>query len=117
MRKRASTEPTRHMLTPAHQIVVHTESLNFRRLRGTYRGSGREKTSIGRVRPSRGSRDSVSDKETAVRGGGGGCGGEEYGECVRWGDGERGWRISGGGLADSAEELEGEGEGERRGEA
>ena len=54
------------MLTPAHHAVVHIESLNFLRLRGTYRGSGREKTSTGRVRPSRGSSDSVNDKDTAV---------------------------------------------------
>ena len=80
VRKRIRIDEKTHMPTPAHHTLVHIESLNFLRLRGTYRGSGREKTSTGRVRPSRGRSDSVSDKATAVRGGGAGwyetgCGG------------------------------------------
>jgi len=62
--------------TPASQAAVHIASLCFLRPLGTCRGSGKEKTSRGRDRPSRGSSDSVNDKETGallVAGGRGGC--------------------------------------------
>ena len=35
VKKRMRIEETRHILTPDNQTVVHIESLNFLRLRGT----------------------------------------------------------------------------------
>lgn len=74
VRKRIRMELKKHMLNPAHQAAVHLWSLYFRRPRGTYRGSGNENTSTGRVCPSRGRSDSVSESVGLVRGGGCGCG-------------------------------------------
>jgi hypothetical protein len=78
LRKRRTTEKITHRETPVHQTAVHIESWYFRRRLGMCRGSGRENTSSGLVRPSRGKRDSVRDKETGSRlvvgGGGGGSG-------------------------------------------
>ena len=107
-------EKKRHMPTLAHHAAVHRESLYFRLLLGTNRGSGSVKTSRGRVRPSRGSNDSVRDSATSARGGGGGCGGDSRSD-------RRGRDVaamtSGGGCPESAEDEEGEGDGERSGEA
>lgn len=69
MRKRVRIEKNRHNVKPLHHTAVQMESLYFRRLRDICLGSGSENTSIGRVLPSRGSRDSVRDREV---GGGGG---------------------------------------------
>jgi hypothetical protein len=75
-RKRRRIEKNTHIETPVHQNAVQMESWYFRRRLGMCRGSGREKTSSGLVRPSRGKRDSVRERDTGsllVAGGGGGC--------------------------------------------
>ena len=104
------------MLRPVHQTTVHIESLNFRLPLGTYLGSGSEKTSTGRVWPSRGSSDSVSESAICVGGGGRGC---ESGGCVRGGGGVNGGLSSRGGgcRRDSTEDKDDGGDGERSGEA
>ena len=106
VRMRTRKQEKRHMQSPVSQAAVHAASLYLRRPRGMYRGSGREKTSTGRVRPSRGNRDSVSDGARSNRGGGSGGG-----LCLGG---------VGGGLGmldgEAAEPTE-EGEGERRGDA
>lgn len=56
-------ENTTQTLTPKSHIDVQIESLYFRRPLGVCLGSGSEKTSRGRVRPSRGNNDSVRDKD------------------------------------------------------
>lgn len=58
------TEKRRQNVKLEHQIIVHMESLYFRRALETCLGSGKENTSLGRVFPSRGSKDSVNDDET-----------------------------------------------------
>jgi len=116
VRKRIRKDETRHVETPVNHIAVQIESLYFRRPRGVWRGSGREKTSFGRLCPSRGRRDSVRESEMAARvvsGGGGGGGGG----CCRGGcDSERGEvaikRSAGG---DESEGDDREGDGEREG--
>ncbi|KAI6043335.1 hypothetical protein EDC04DRAFT_3138538 [Pisolithus marmoratus] len=60
--KSKRTEKKRHIATPVHHTIVHDESLNLRRGRDLF-GSGRENTSSGRVVPSLGSSDWVSDRE------------------------------------------------------
>jgi hypothetical protein len=64
-------EKNRHNVRPVHHTIVQAESLNFRRRREICLGSGNENTSMGRVVPSLGRRDSVRDKDI---GGGGGSG-------------------------------------------
>jgi hypothetical protein len=74
-RKRDRTEKNTQIATPVHHIAVHKKSWYFRRRREVCRGSGRENTSSGLVRPSRGKRDSVRERETGsllAAGGGGG---------------------------------------------
>lgn len=78
VRKRMITEKKRQNVRLEHQITVQMESLYFRRALETCLGSGKENTSRGRVFPSRGSNDSVSDDE--ARGGGG----IERNCCWRW---------------------------------
>jgi len=103
-------EQNTHIESPVHQIDIHIASLYFRRPREICRGSGKLKTSSGRVLPSRGSNDSVSDKETAVLGGGGrGCG--DLTDLFK-----AGLRRSAGGVPESAEDEDGTGEGDRRGD-
>jgi len=58
------TENRRQNVRLEHQITVQIESLYFRRALETCQGSGNESTSRGRVFPSRGSNNSVSDGET-----------------------------------------------------
>ena len=70
MRNRMKIEKNRYNDRPVHQTAVHLGSLCFRLRRKKCLGSGNEKISIGRVVPSRGSRDSVRDREV----GGGGKG-------------------------------------------
>ena len=95
----------RQRVTPVHQTAVQAESLYFHFPRRTCRGSGREKTSMGRLWPSLGSRDAVRANEAgSLVGGGGGCLRETLLIC--------GWKISGGGSWDSYDEEEGEGEGD-----
>ena len=108
-------EKKRHVPTLAHHAAVHRESLYFRLLLGTNRGSGSVKTSRGRVRPSRGSSDSVRESAASARGGGGGCGGDSRSD--RRGGRDVAAMMSGGGCPESTEDDEGEGEGERSGEA
>lgn len=101
-------EKKTHTETPVHQNMVQCESLNFRRLRVICRGSGKENTSMGRVVPSLGSSDSVSDKEigSRVREGGGGRG---RGLAERLGM-DLGDIIVGPGEPRDEDEREGEGE-------
>ena len=91
-------EKSRQNVRLEHQITVQMESLYFRRALETCLGSGNEKISRGRVFPSRGSNDSVSDNET--RGGGGMEGWWDC--CWRW---YSGWwdRMSRGGEPSSLE--------------
>ena len=61
--KSRKMEKNTQRVTDPSQSVVHTESWYLRLLRGVCLGSGRKKTSIGRVRPSRGRSESVRDCE------------------------------------------------------
>ena len=99
-------------VTDPSQSEVHIESWYLRLLRGVCLGSGRKKTSNGRVRPSRGRRESVRDCEWTVIGiGGGGCGRFCCGGT---------WNRCAGGLdsdeEDEADEADGTGDTTRRGE-
>lgn len=73
--------------------------------------------SRGRVRPSLGSKDSVSERVASTRGGGGNDG------CCGCSRSVRTWSLeevvikSGGGCPESTDEDEREGDGDRRGEA
>lgn len=112
---RRTIEETTQMVTPDNQMDVQIESLYFRRPFGVCRGSGREKTSSGRTRPSRGNSDSVKDRDRGCCGGfgaglglgayssGGGSESDELGD----GDGERG-RCSRGDAAKCASQPFGE---------
>ena len=107
--KRRTMEKSTQRVTDPSQSEVHIESWYLRLLRGVCLGSGREKTSNGRVKPSRGKRESVRDREWAVGGiGGGGCGRFCCAE---------GWNKWAGGLeSDEEDETDGTGDTERRGE-
>ena len=91
VKKRMIIEKSRQRVRLEHQMTVQIESLYFRRAFETCLGSGNENTSRGRVLPSRGSNDSISDNETR---GGGGIEGRWY--CCCW---YLGWldRMSSGG--------------------
>lgn len=106
VRKRRRIEKKTQTETPVHQMAVQMELWYFLRRLGVCRGSGRENTSSGLVRPSRGRRDSVRDRDTGslLVGGGGGSGGG----CTRIVSGFALKKFGG-----EAESVEAEGDGER----
>jgi hypothetical protein len=108
VRKRRRMEKNTHKETPVHQMAVHIESWYFRRRLGVCLGSGRENTSSGLVRPSRGRRDSVRESDTGSLLVVGGGGGSDRGCCIRIVSGLKKF----GGDAESFE-SDGDGEGDR----
>jgi len=61
--KRRRMQKKKQRVTNPNQSDIQVASWYFRRLRGVCRGSGRKKTSRGRIRPSLGRRESVRERE------------------------------------------------------
>jgi hypothetical protein len=60
--KRRRMQKKTQRVTNPNQSDIQVASWCFRRFRGVCRGSGKENTSIGRVRPSLGRRESVRER-------------------------------------------------------